>query len=100
MNKKQFIEKYGSYVDSKGKLITDVNPEFENDLDQLINSQWINIKDELPKNDDYVLAADSCAIEIAYYNRYDDIWYADEFVNSEWIDKITHWQPLPKPPKE
>ena len=68
-----------------------------------LNNGWISIKDRLPNHGDYVLV---------YFDSYKhgDImyssWYSQEhgFIGNDKIhidnSKITHWQPLPQPPKE
>lgn len=66
---------------------------------------WISVKDRLPTgqwNDiaatdfsEEVLIANSCGVYIGFYNKKDGIWYVDEPAKEEWIDKITHWMPLP-----
>ena len=67
--------------------------------------KWISVKDKLPQGylccsyhehlSEQVLVCNSCAIEIACYNRSNGIWYVGEPLDNEWIDKITHWMPLP-----
>ena len=66
---------------------------------------WISVCERLPcgiwsPNNTHlsepVLVANSCAIEIATYDRKDEQWYCDEPIKKEWIDKVTHWQPLPE----
>ena len=70
---------------------------------------WINVKDRLPagkwsKNHPYlseeVLIANSCSLNVGFYDREDGIWYVDEPIKYEQIDKITHWMPLPQNPHE
>jgi hypothetical protein len=60
--------------------------------------QWISVEDKLPDIDDYV---------IWYYESGAmAIWEIDKDMNLEWLkkrsrgDRITHWMPLPQPPKE
>ena len=71
-------------------------------------SKWISVKDRLPQDDwsprhenltEEVLIANTCSISIGFYDRSDGIWYVDEPAEKEWIDKITHWMPLPAPPE-
>jgi hypothetical protein len=45
-----------------------------------------------------VLIANSCSINIGFYNRNDGAWYVGAPMDHEWIDKITHWAPLPENP--
>lgn len=75
-------------------------------------AEWISVKDRLPDDgmECYLVLADlpylvGKYIDIAWYNAYnmygrDDFnpWYhREEGINYE---GITHWMPLPKPPKE
>ena len=71
--------------------------------------KWISVKDDLPHGhwalksnhlhlSEEVLIANSCcitAVEIACYNRSSSRWYVGDPIDGEYIDKITHWMPLP-----
>lgn len=63
---------------------------------------WINVKDRLPENTDNVLAFSSkahnvnCSVEVAFLDE-DKQWKG---APTYFTDGITHWQPLPDPPKE
>ena len=60
--------------------------------------KWISVKDRLPEYDyDVIVAFDKFAV------------YMGECINGRWVlnghntpafQKITHWMPLPDPPKE
>lgn len=61
---------------------------------------WISVKDKLPEKDISVLTFDGTYINVMEY------WY-DEDGKQVWFnppsppsDNITHWMPLPNPPKE
>lgn len=65
-----------------------------------VASQWISVKDELPKIDDDVLAIFSRSytpaykeMAIAYYDGED--WYTSDGSHI----RPTHWLPIPQPPK-
>ncbi len=64
---------------------------------QLEAKQWINIKtkERLPSFGAKVLAWDGSDIHFAVYN-------GNEFLDNEsWVlYGITHWMPLPEPPKQ
>lgn len=70
--------------------------------------KWISVKDRLPEGvwsvtyphiSEEVLVANSYSVSMAFYNRNDWTWYVGmPGGNREWIDKITHWMPLPKNP--
>lgn len=60
--------------------------------------KWISVKDRLPDDCVEVLVYDTdCGIVIGWYNKKDDIFVA-EFMNE--LDAVTHWMPLPEPPKD
>ena len=79
--------------------------------------EWISVKDRLPENDgSYLVTINSFGgrkhINVRWFakdgeavNEYElagqeNVWY---YYDSEWgyisIDSVTHWMPLPKPPK-
>lgn len=71
--------------------------------------KWISVTRRLPMGQwnvnhphlsEEVLIANSCSVNIGFYDREDDRWYVDAPVDKEWIDKITHWMPLPKNPHD
>ena len=68
--------------------------------------EWISVEDELPKYGKYVLLAEK---EMQYVvegqrketNRFGELYYTafgKTYCGCE-SEKITHWMPLPKPPK-
>jgi len=76
---------------------------------EVYKNEWISVKDKLPAGQwnvnhpwlsREVLIANSCSIEVGYYNRRDETWYIGTPKAAEWIDDITHWMPLPANPHE
>jgi hypothetical protein len=59
---------------------------------------WISVSDHLPPNDEPVLAWGCGFIEIGWYDQEDKLWYTDDFTYDK--NDVTHWTPLPEPPKE
>ena len=66
----------------------------------LPKEEWISVKDSLPQATEYVLIYDSHYRNIykAWYVGDIDVWFSNEYL-PQFIN-ITHWMPLPKPPKE
>lgn len=63
--------------------------------------EWISVKDRLPNEEMVLVSAASVDAEKPYMS----ISYYDKtagwcLVPMLWIDSITHWMPLPDPPKE
>ena len=57
--------------------------------------EWISVEDRLPKNDEIVII---CTDENFIYagELIGDTWFLD---NDSWTATVTHWMPLPHPPK-
>lgn len=66
-------------------------------------SEWINIKTKMPKPFEHVLINGHDGIFCAYRESFEDFpaWYSYPSSNeSSIVFGITHWMPLPLPPKE
>ena len=57
--------------------------------------EWISVKDRLPDDDEIVII---CTDENFIYagELIGDTWFLD---NDSWTATVTHWMPLPQPPK-
>ncbi|MCP4493289.1 MAG: DUF551 domain-containing protein [Gammaproteobacteria bacterium] len=59
---------------------------------------WISVDDRLPNTiGDYLIYTDKNVLMRAYLNR-NNHWSGNGLY--EYIEEVTHWMPLPKPPKE
>lgn len=59
---------------------------------------WISVEDKLPGNCEPVLIwAFGCCREVGCYNERNKLW---ETISNAYENCVTHWMPLPKPPKE
>lgn len=68
-------------------------------VEKIYNNEWTRVEDAMPATDEDVLVWNGAYCDIG--NAYDD----DEEGRVFWVDspewrKVTHWMPLPKPPKE
>ena len=57
--------------------------------------EWISVEDRLPKEDEIVII---CTDKNFIYagELIGDTWFLD---NDSWTATVTHWMPLPQPPK-
>ena len=57
--------------------------------------EWISVDDRLPEHDEIVII---CTDENFIYagELVGDTWFLD---NDSWTATVTHWMPLPEPPK-
>ena len=71
-------------------------------------SEWISVKDRLPENDDNVLVIVNGkynnvtfvnAMMIAAFCDDEHVWFLNEYPDFVHAN-VTHWMPLPEPPKE
>ena len=67
-------------------------------------SDWIPCEKELPKDEEVLAYATGStkwnnAFMIANYSHLQNIWYWDDGPVTDSHYKVTHWQPLPTPPK-
>lgn len=68
-------------------------------------SDWISVENELPLEGTLVLATgfdygdESKKRHYVVAMRIDEYWYDEDDVNREFTH-LTHWMPLPEPPKE
>ena len=57
--------------------------------------EWISVEDRLPEKDEIVII---CTDKNFIYagELIGDTWFLD---NDSWTETVTHWMPLPQPPK-
>lgn len=61
-------------------------------------SCWISVKDRMPRESDPVLVWGNGFIEVGWYGETLGRWMSENFDYDE--GEVTHWMPLPEPPKE
>ena len=70
------------------------------------SSPWHRVEEELPESGEFgkiVLACDDVGTVNAAYLSSDGEWYAADNAVWDawaWMPNVTHWMPLPEPPKE
>lgn len=84
-------------ADEKRAIITDlVNGIPAVDAVPVVQ-QWISVKDRLPVNLGTVIVANKAGVSFAYFNG--AYWERGAATKHKPIKTITHWMPLPEPPK-
>ena len=63
-------------------------------------SEWISVKDRLPMSRLVVLSYEKPLniISMSFYNKKLESWIDCD--SGYYLNSVTHWMPLPKPPKE
>ena len=59
--------------------------------------EWISVKDRLPENDAYIDVTTDGVVIPAYWHN--DRFYAFTAIGVATVGGVTHWMPLPQPPK-
>lgn len=59
-------------------------------------TRWIPVAERLPEDDEDVLVLVSGDVSMGYFNIFRGYWVDYESDD----DNVTHWMPLPEPPKE
>lgn len=69
----------------------------------VLENRWISVEDELPptsdkddESDDYLIVDSYGDKNVGYYNKMDKLWFSCDGN----ILYVTHWMPLPAPPKK
>lgn len=69
--------------------------------------EWISVQDRLPDKEETVLIyseGDSVTAAFLYTDKYFGLrWFVNNFGDCKDAvlpDRVTHWMPLPKPPKD
>jgi len=61
--------------------------------------EWISVKDKLPDGHDRVLAFCDEGIYTGYLSPIKSWFCSCECFEGSYIEGVTHWMPLPPPPK-
>ena len=86
---------YGNVMDLIDYIINDEKEWVEPNE---INDGWISVEDEMPKLGQRVMAF--CRAGILTFLRYDgEVWFEMSSRNEYLLSFVTHWRPLPEPPK-
>jgi hypothetical protein len=62
--------------------------------------EWISVKDRLPESNDthLIIAGVTKWYDVCHYDLDRGVWY--DCIDYDDVDGVTHWMPLPEPPKE
>ena len=97
-------------IQKKAEEFGQLAPVFLEGAEFALNNQWINVDEDLPCNNpnnihfgftNKVFAIDyNKNIFIAYMTKYNNKWVWCRDDNFDLLYIITHWFPIPAPPKE
>lgn len=88
---------WGEAPEIYASIAFDTQEAFEKAVNILNNYKWISVDEALPIYDGLVLAIDkNSTIRLGIYT---DLGWTSQFGNPI-VTRITHWQPLPEPPKD
>jgi len=59
--------------------------------------EWISVSDRLPEVGNWCLAFSDNQPEILFIDSHEPVIWIQ---HGDWLDKVTHWMPLPEPPNE
>lgn len=59
---------------------------------------WISVKDRLPGNGKMAICKTDWFYEVCQWDERSEVWFSTNHIHKK--DYVTHWMPLPKPPKE
>ncbi len=90
-------------IDELDKLLDGVSADNDSlceKIERMQKPRWIPVTEQLPEDGSDILAVQSCCGEVriipANYDR--GVWY--DCIFNRIAEHITHWMPLPEPPKE
>ena len=67
--------------------------------EQKIEMEWISVEDRLPEDYQHILTYDGNCVEPGVFYEKSGFFELDKY-ESDPLWAVTHWMPLPKPPKE
>ena len=74
----------------------DIMEELREDLAGIVSQQWLPI-DSAPRDGSCILGYGPYGVEISYYNKQRIEW--ESHCGTRLLE-LTHWMPLPEPPKD
>ncbi len=58
--------------------------------------RWIPVTERLPEHGWYLAYCPTIKMEVLHFHSAEEVWSSERYYNIE----VTHWMPLPEPPKE
>ena len=95
MTQKQLIDQFCEF---RGKCTTDDVVALNFAYKMLMKPHWISVEDELPEVGVAVLTITPRGTQRVGF--YEDGWWLANYIDLVRMGSITHWMPLPQPPKK
>lgn len=94
----------------ENEYVYDTNAVLDSIDSQPTVNQWIPVTERLPEQDGYYLCCIDGDVRIVFFDRFENAFGYDRtvfdpeilgFMESEFTAyNVTHWMPMPEPPKE
>ena len=90
--------------DKAADVIEELSTQFDNMNEENIAlygalPKWIPVTEELPESDTNVLVKSGSFVSV-WSLREGDVYWEDEYSYFHDMCEVTHWMPIPEPPKE
>ncbi len=70
-------------------------------MQNTVNMEWISVKDRLPGYLTRCLVTNGKYVKTSWSKDNDHAWCEiHDFDEDVWLEDVTHWMPLPEPPKQ
>lgn len=81
-------------------ILRHADPEIMRQAGWVREEEWISVEDRLPERNKNVLLKRAKPFHVYLVTGFqrDGVFYSNESANN--FDKVTHWKPLPNPPKQ
>jgi hypothetical protein len=74
----------------------DMRPTSVSGAKELSKPRWIPVTERLPEHGWYLAYGPTNKMEVLHFHSAEEVWSSERYYNIE----VTHWMPLPEPPKE
>lgn len=81
---------------SEGNATAKLYNEAADAIEELSKLRWIPVNERLPEHGWHLAYGPTIKMEVLHFHCVEEVWSSERYYNIE----VTHWMPLPEPPKE